>query len=101
MLKAKPIWSRAKLSLKHLGIFVLCFGVIGGYIIWRGFAATPANVDINQDGAVNITDLSLLLSSYGQNITQCATNNTYKCDLSSPSDGVVNVFDLSILLSYR
>jgi hypothetical protein len=56
--------------------------------------------DINGDNSVNITDLSLLLSSYNQNTTQCVTNNTYKCDLSSPGDGVVNIFDLSILLSH-
>jgi hypothetical protein len=55
--------------------------------------------DINGDNSVNITDLSLLLSSYGQSTTQCVTNNTYTCDLSSPGDGIVNIFDLSILLS--
>jgi hypothetical protein len=62
-------------------------------------AAGPKPGDINGDNAVNITDLSLLLSSYGQNTTQCITNNAYKCDLSSPSDNIVNIFDLSILLS--
>jgi hypothetical protein len=60
----------------------------------------PKPGDINNDNSVNITDLSLLLSSYNQNTTQCTTNNTYKCDLSSPGDGVVNIFDLSILLSH-
>jgi hypothetical protein len=59
----------------------------------------PKTGDINGDNAVNITDLSLLLSSYGQTTTQCITNNAYKCDLSSPADGVVNIFDLSLLLS--
>jgi hypothetical protein len=59
----------------------------------------PKQGDINGDNNVNITDLSLLLSSYGQNTTQCITNNAYKCDLSTPGDGVVNIFDLSILLS--
>jgi hypothetical protein len=59
----------------------------------------PKQGDINGDNSVNITDLSLLLSSYGQNTTQCITNNAYKCDLSSPADGIVNIFDLSILLS--
>jgi hypothetical protein len=62
-------------------------------------STTPKTGDINGDNAVNITDLSLLLSSYGQNTTQCITNNAYKCDLSSPADGVINIFDLSILLS--
>jgi hypothetical protein len=63
-------------------------------------AAGPKSGDINGDNSVNITDLSLLLSSYGQSTTQCSTNNAYKCDLSSPGDGVVNIFDLSILLSH-
>jgi hypothetical protein len=60
----------------------------------------PKPGDINNDNNVNITDLSLLLSSYNQNTTNCITNNTYKCDLSSPGDGIVNIFDLSILLSH-
>jgi hypothetical protein len=55
--------------------------------------------DINGDNSINITDLSFLLSSFGQNTTQCTTNTAFKCDLSSPGDDVVNIFDLSILLS--
>jgi hypothetical protein len=62
-------------------------------------ATGPKAGDINGDNAVNITDLSLILSSYGQNTTQCVTNNAFKCDLSNPGDGIVNIFDLSILLS--
>jgi len=62
--------------------------------------STPKTGDINGDTFVNITDLSLLLSSYNQNVTKCTTNTTYTCDLSSPGDGVVNIFDLSILLSH-
>jgi hypothetical protein len=62
-------------------------------------AAGPKQGDINGDNSVNITDLSLLLSSYGQSTTQCVTNSAYKCDISSPGDGIVNIFDLSILLS--
>jgi hypothetical protein len=62
-----------------------------------GTSAKPG--DINGDNTVNITDLSMLLSSYGQSTTQCITNSQYKCDLSIPGDGVVNIFDLSILLS--
>jgi lysophospholipase L1-like esterase len=60
----------------------------------------PKIGDINGDNSVNITDLSLLLSSYGQTTTQCATNAAFKCDLSSPGDNLVNIFDLSILLSH-
>ena len=61
--------------------------------------ATPSAADINTDGTVNITDLSLLLSSFGQTTTQCITNTAYKCDLSTPGDNTVNIFDLSTLLS--
>jgi hypothetical protein len=60
----------------------------------------PKTGDINGDNSVNITDLSLLLSSYGQSTTQCVTNSAFKCDLSSPGDNLVNIFDLSILLSH-
>jgi glucose/arabinose dehydrogenase/regulation of enolase protein 1 (concanavalin A-like superfamily) len=56
--------------------------------------------DLNGDNAVDITDLSLMLSSYGQTTTQCVTNSAYKCDLSTPGDNTVNIFDLSILLSH-
>jgi glucose/arabinose dehydrogenase/regulation of enolase protein 1 (concanavalin A-like superfamily) len=59
----------------------------------------PKAGDINGDNSVNLTDLSFLLSSFGQNTTQCTTNTAFKCDLSSPGDDVVNIFDLSILLS--
>jgi hypothetical protein len=62
-------------------------------------APGPKQGDINGDNAVNITDLSLLLSSYGQTTTQCITNSTFKCDLSNPPDNAVNIYDLSILLS--
>jgi hypothetical protein len=61
---------------------------------------TAKTGDINNDNSVNITDLSLLLSSFGQTTTQCVTNSAFKCDLSSPGDGTVNIFDLSILLSH-
>jgi hypothetical protein len=48
--------------------------------------------DLNNDGHVNVFDLSTLLSHYGQSATasQGDINN----------DGIVNVFDLSILLSH-
>jgi hypothetical protein len=63
----------------------------------------PKPADINQDGSVNITDLSLLLSSYGQTTTNCITNNTYVCDIKNdtpPSTvGHIDIFDLSLLLS--
>jgi hypothetical protein len=55
--------------------------------------------DVDGNSIVDITDLSYILSSYGQNTTQCITNAAFKCDLSTPPDNIVNIFDLSILLS--
>jgi hypothetical protein len=73
---------------------------LSAYVLAGATSTGPKTGDINGDNSVNITDLSLLLSSYGQSTTQCITNSAYTCDLSSPQDGVVNIFDLSILLSH-
>jgi hypothetical protein len=73
---------------------------LSAYVLAGATSTGPKTGDINGDNSVNITDLSLLLSSYSQSTTQCITNSAYICDLSSPQDGVVNIFDLSILLSH-
>jgi glucose/arabinose dehydrogenase/PKD repeat protein len=52
--------------------------------------AAPKTGDLNNDNAVDIFDLSILLSNFG------STNAT--ADINK--DGVVNIFDLSILLSH-
>lgn len=52
-------------------------------------ASTPKTGDINNDGNVDIFDLSILLSNYN--------TSTASCDLNT--DNTVNIFDLSILLS--
>jgi len=63
---------------------------VGGYlVVQRSHAATLVG-DINNDGVVNVFDLSILLSKWG-------TSNA-AADLNS--DGSVNVFDLSTLLSH-
>jgi|GEM_PF-1716917 len=80
-------------------LMVVIFAIFGGYLFIHFSNASTQTGDINGDNTVNITDLSLLLSSYDQNTTHCITNGAYTCDLSSPSDGIVDVFDLSILLS--
>jgi chitodextrinase len=51
-------------------------------------SATPG--DVNGDDAVNITDLSILISNWNGNDSASDVN----------ADGVVNIFDLSILLSH-
>jgi chitodextrinase len=53
--------------------------------------------DINLDNAVDLTDLSLLISSYGSSSDTCVTNSAYSCGLASPAG--VDIFDLSVLLS--
>jgi hypothetical protein len=78
-----------KLSFSHLMIFVICFAAFGSYMLWRSFAATPADADLNKDGVVNITDLSILISNY----------NTTNAVADINKDGTVNILDLSILLS--
>jgi hypothetical protein len=74
-------------------VFLALFILIGSYFLIKSFAATTSNLaygDLNGDGSVNITDLSILLSNYN-------TANTL-ADINS--DGSVNIFDLSILLSH-
>ena len=85
--KFKP---EARFSRKSLVLFAILFAVIGGVFLLRSYADNP-NLpgDINNDNVVDITDMSLLLSSYG-------TNNT-AADLND--DGTVNILDLSILLT--
>jgi hypothetical protein len=53
--------------------------------------------DVNKDGHVDIFDLSLLLSSYGQTTSACIGTPSDTCDLNA--DGHVDIFDLSMLLS--
>jgi hypothetical protein len=92
-------FKHSRFSRANLTIFTIIFAAIGCYFLFFSHAATLVG-DINSDGTVNITDLSLLLSSYGQNTTQCVQNAAYTCDLSTPSDNLVNIFDLSILLGH-
>jgi endoglucanase len=64
--------------------------VVGfGLVIFLARASSLVG-DLNNDGVVNIFDLSIMLSDWG-------TNNA-TADLNH--DGTVNIFDLSILLSH-
>jgi hypothetical protein len=78
-------------SRTNLLLFALIFVAIGGYVLYRSFAAPNPNLqgDLNNDNSVNITDLSILLSDYG-------TSNA-AADING--DSTVNITDLSILLS--
>jgi mannan endo-1,4-beta-mannosidase len=75
-------------KLYFLG-FIVFFAAISGYLVIRSFAITSPTGDLNNDGKVDIVDLSILLSNYGTTNASADINN----------DGTVNVFDLSILLS--
>jgi hypothetical protein len=85
-----------KASPLALPIFILACAILGTYLLMPSQASTLTG-DINSDGSVDITDLSLLLSSYRHKQSLCVTNTTYTCDLNA--DNTVDVFDLSVLLS--
>lgn len=77
---------------------VACLAIITSIFLWIVLASREANAanpslpsDLNNDGIVDIFDLSILLSNYGKNSTIG--------DLSSPPDGKVDMFDLSTLLT--
>jgi O-glycosyl hydrolase len=71
-------------------IFASIIAIAGGLLIWRSFAAvSPSAADLNGDGVVNLSDLSILLSNYGK------TTSTGDLD----GDGKVAISDLSALLS--
>lgn len=94
-LKRIKVNKKKKLSSIGLPIFIIIFACIGTYFILSSHAA-PGSVcgsgDLNQDGIVNVFDLSILLSHWGQtSATQC------QGDINQ--DGTVNIFDLSIMLS--
>lgn len=71
-----------------VAIVVIAVVVAVGYLVVRKSQA--ANADINGDGVVNISDLSILAANYAK------TGRTFaQGDLNG--DGVVNISDLSIL----
>jgi hypothetical protein len=86
-LVAKPP-RRKRLLLAAL----IIMGAVGlGYIIVSSHAATADQADLNDDGVVNITDLSILLTNWGR------TGSGQTGDIVA--DNVVNILDLSGLLS--
>jgi hypothetical protein len=96
-------WKREKTLLSYkspsktiTALLLLIFVLVGAYSILQSKAATLTS-DINKDGIVNTSDLSLLLSSYGHAGSACVTSSTLTCDLNG--DAVINILDLSIMLS--
>ncbi len=79
----------AKSPRRPAYIAAAIFAAAGSFFVFRSFAATPANADLNGDGVINLSDLSILLSNYHKSGPNGDIN----------SDGTVNLTDLSILLS--
>src|SRR3982750_575607 len=79
---------QSSFSVWALVVFSLLVAGIGVYLTFFSGAAALRG-DINNDGKVDIADLSLLLSSYGGTQSNCRTNTALTCDLSSPADGKV------------
>lgn len=78
-------------------VVVVALSLIGSGLIFgtehatnpAASASTALPADVNNDGVVNISDLSLLLSKWGTTDAACDIND----------DGIVNISDLSVLLS--
>jgi hypothetical protein len=90
--KHMPITAPLKFSRTKFIALGLVFAIIGCIVLWNAKASTP-NVtygDLNNDNAVTIVDLSILLSDYNTTNARSDINN----------DGNVNIFDLSILMSH-
>jgi hypothetical protein len=85
------IFPNSRLSKINLAAFTIIFASIGIYFLLSSHAASGSNKtsDLNGDGVVNITDLSILLSNWQSSNATSDLNN----------DGIVSIFDLSILLS--
>jgi hypothetical protein len=85
---------KSSFSLNKLAVFAFLFGLVGAYILFRSFAATPpANIaygDLDGDNQVNDADKTILLSDYGTSNAAADVNG----------NGEVDVFDMSILLSH-
>jgi hypothetical protein len=76
---------------KLLAVVVFVMIVAGAGVLWRLHSQATGGVgDLNGDGQVDVFDLSIMLSAWGQ-----AGN---AADLNG--DGTVNIFDLSVLLSH-
>lgn len=89
--KTKNFLTSSHFSSRQLVVFALVFAFVGAFVLWHSFAANPTLPgDINNDGAVNVTDLSIILTNFGTtNVTVDLNNN-----------GKVDITDLSILLSH-
>src|SRR5664279_2269908 len=86
----KSTFSHAsRFSKLNLTIFALIFAGLGSYFLFFSHAAGIVG-DVNGDGTVNATDLSLLLTNYNTNYSAAEFDGT----------ATVNAHDLSLLLAH-
>ena len=71
---------------------IIVFASIGAYLLITSHAATTLSADFNNDGVVNIPDLSILATNWGKTGQTKATGD-------ANGDGSVNILDLSLLAS--
>jgi hypothetical protein len=70
MKKTRRAAPTEKTILKYrIAVVVSVLAAIGGTLIFTSNASTALPADINDDGVVNITDLSILLSNWGRTVT--------------------------------
>ncbi len=83
-----------KINSKHflLIALIIIFASVGTCLFFSSKAASTLSADFNSDNTVNIFDLSILASNWGE-------SNATKAMGDANSDGVVNIFDLSTLAS--
>jgi hypothetical protein len=83
--------SKSKLSRNTLAVMIAGFLVVGFAAVWwfASRAAQNPAADLNNDGQVNVFDLSMLLSKWGTTDAAADIND----------DNSVGILDLSILLS--
>lgn len=85
-----PVWFTKDSPLLRPALLAgVVVALAGSFFIWQSFAATNSSPDLNGDGKVDLTDLSMLLSKYNTAGPVGDLNGSGKVDLT----------DLSILLS--
>jgi hypothetical protein len=85
--------NKSSFSLISLTVFMLVFGSLGAYFLFRSFASPSTNItygDLDGNGSVTIIDMSILLSNFGTNHAVADVNG----------DGTVDNSDLDVILDH-
>jgi hypothetical protein len=83
-------FSLHRFTKPQLILTALAVGMVGLIAILLVSAATPSESDINKDGKVDISDLSLLLSKFGTTDPAADVNKDGKVDISDLSGLLTN-----------